>query len=258
MRPLRSCLLLWPRREALLHLARQMRRDAEHPFDEHQLPAMMHLVLLHAHDHFEAALGRRRHALRLRERLGEEFVAQGVNPRRGLLAARLQQLHELRLRAQLRFLGLHLSDHRGKVEAIEACPLLPVDSRERIGERDVRQHLTHGAHAWRRREIELRLGNLFGNLDRVRANGAIGAREISASVTHHVHALQYQAWNNTIARCPRYSPRLRARRWSRISVRSLEIAPRPIRRSSSITAMASRGTTMPRPTSSSFRQAPAR
>src|SRR6266571_3127436 len=44
--------------EALLHLPREMRDDADHPLDEHQLPAMVHLVLFHAHDHLEAALGR--------------------------------------------------------------------------------------------------------------------------------------------------------------------------------------------------------
>ena len=47
-----------------LHLARQVRHDAEQPLDQHELPAVVHLVLLGAHQHLKPGLAGRRHALR--------------------------------------------------------------------------------------------------------------------------------------------------------------------------------------------------
>ena len=42
-----------------LHVARQRRHDPQHPFDEHELAAMMHLMLFDADDHVETRSGRR-------------------------------------------------------------------------------------------------------------------------------------------------------------------------------------------------------
>ena len=41
---------------------------------------------------------------------------------------------------------------------------------ERVAEGDVRQQLPDRAPNWCRREIELRLGNLFGRLKRIRSH----------------------------------------------------------------------------------------
>src|SRR5579862_5975390 len=81
------CPHLTCRGEPLLHRAREMRRDAKHPFDGHELPTMVHLVLLHAHDHLETRFGRRVSARRLIERLAEEAVREGRNPGSRLFAA---------------------------------------------------------------------------------------------------------------------------------------------------------------------------
>src|ERR1019366_989783 len=42
------------RGHARLHLPRQVRRDPQHPFHQHELRAMMHLVFLHAEEKFKA------------------------------------------------------------------------------------------------------------------------------------------------------------------------------------------------------------
>jgi hypothetical protein len=39
-----------------LHVPRQVRHNPQHPFDQHDLSAVMHLVLFHPGQHFEAAL----------------------------------------------------------------------------------------------------------------------------------------------------------------------------------------------------------
>jgi len=44
------------RRDPLLHLPREVRRDAEHPLNHHQLPAVMHLVFLGRRSAFRTAI----------------------------------------------------------------------------------------------------------------------------------------------------------------------------------------------------------
>lgn len=44
---------------ALLHLAREVRKNAEDTFDQHQLPAMMHFMFFHGHRHIESGALRR-------------------------------------------------------------------------------------------------------------------------------------------------------------------------------------------------------
>ena len=44
------------RRRSCFALTRQVRHDPENPLNQHQLSAMVHLVLLHAEDHFESGL----------------------------------------------------------------------------------------------------------------------------------------------------------------------------------------------------------
>ena len=93
--------------KARLHLARQMRHDAQLALDQHQLPAMVHLVFLRGDQHFEAALRRGNGALRHLHRLGEKIVTQPLEPSGPLFAALAQQLQNLVLSAGLLRFGGH-------------------------------------------------------------------------------------------------------------------------------------------------------
>ena len=69
-------------RHPLLHSTRQMRNLADHPLHQHQLSAMMHLVLFRAEQHFEPAFRRRigsRLWLLSREKQLKEVVMEPTN-----------------------------------------------------------------------------------------------------------------------------------------------------------------------------------
>ena len=63
-----------------MHLACQVRHDAKHPLDQHQLAAVMHLVFLGAHEHLKAGFGRRHHAGRNLDTLRDKFVGLAFQP----------------------------------------------------------------------------------------------------------------------------------------------------------------------------------
>src|SRR3954466_14101831 len=63
-------------RHARLHIAREVRDDAEETLDEHELAAVVHLVLLGAHEHLEARLVGRLHAGGILDALVERFVGK--------------------------------------------------------------------------------------------------------------------------------------------------------------------------------------
>ena len=66
-------------RHPLLHLPREVWREPHHPLQHHQLPAVVHFVLLGRHQHLEARLGRRLRSGRHLYRFRQEGVA---SPRR--------------------------------------------------------------------------------------------------------------------------------------------------------------------------------
>src|SRR5207247_4323441 len=66
-------------RHPLLHLARQVRNNADHAFDEHELATMMHLVFFDRCDHIEAVSRRGCAARRHGYHLAEEFFGNAGN-----------------------------------------------------------------------------------------------------------------------------------------------------------------------------------
>ena len=61
-------------RHSFLHLTGEVGNNADNALDQHQLAAMMHLVLLYRDDQFKTALGRGRGALRERYELCQEIL----------------------------------------------------------------------------------------------------------------------------------------------------------------------------------------
>ena len=57
-----------------LSFASQVRRDAEHALDQHELAAMVHLMFLHAHQHVETCAAGLRGARRHGDALPQEVV----------------------------------------------------------------------------------------------------------------------------------------------------------------------------------------
>ena|SRR5579862_1887616 len=86
-------------REASLHLASQMRHNADQPFDQHQLAAVVHFVFLDREDHLETALGWRIRSRGHLDLLGEESVGKTVEPASPFLPIRAKQLDGLILAA---------------------------------------------------------------------------------------------------------------------------------------------------------------
>src|SRR5258708_32708875 len=72
--PLRPC------SHSLLHVSSEMWNDAKHPLDEHELAAVVHLVLLRREESFKARA--RVLAHRIGVSLREEFRGQRLHPRR--------------------------------------------------------------------------------------------------------------------------------------------------------------------------------
>jgi hypothetical protein len=63
-----------------LHLARQVRHYSNHPFHQHELTAVVHLVFLDAEQHLEACPARRRHSGRHGDPLAQKFIRQTFQP----------------------------------------------------------------------------------------------------------------------------------------------------------------------------------
>ena len=70
-----------------LHVAGQMRHDAQYPLHKHELAAMMHLVFFDANDHIETRSGRRLPAGRHGHHFTEKIFRKGFHPGRELFPA---------------------------------------------------------------------------------------------------------------------------------------------------------------------------
>src|SRR5205085_5786590 len=67
-------LLLLGLRHPLLHAPGEMRNNAEHALDQHELPTMMHLMFFNGHDHIETGALRRCAARRRQDTLAQEVL----------------------------------------------------------------------------------------------------------------------------------------------------------------------------------------
>jgi hypothetical protein len=95
----------------------QVRHDAKHPLDQHQLAAVMHLVFLGAQQHLEAGFGRRRHAGGVADTLREKVVGLALQPLCPPLPFVAQKGDDLCLAARPLLLG-HDAPHKlRKVES---------------------------------------------------------------------------------------------------------------------------------------------
>jgi hypothetical protein len=116
------------RRHALLPHAREMRHDAQQTLDDHQLAAMMHLVLLDAEQHLETRLGRGLDRRREADGLEELLARQRFQQVRELLAVLAERVDDLRFRLQLLLdLGGLRHDRAEILEGDERLPVVLVD-----------------------------------------------------------------------------------------------------------------------------------
>src|SRR5262249_19689247 len=72
--------------ETSFHFAGKVRDDSDQPLSEHQLRAVVHLVLLNAKDHFETSFAGRLHAGRVVDVFGEKLVGLLFQPASELLS----------------------------------------------------------------------------------------------------------------------------------------------------------------------------
>src|SRR3954464_2361492 len=91
--------------------------DAQDTLDKHELPAVMHLVLLDPEQALEASAWSLAH--RISERLGQEFRRQRLEPFRILLAFRLQEIDDLGFGARGFFRRFCSSNDRAEVVTLE-------------------------------------------------------------------------------------------------------------------------------------------
>src|ERR1700674_2620640 len=85
--------------QAGLHLAREMRDDAEDALDEHELSPVVHFVFFDGENHFEAAFGWRSRARGHLHLFGKKTVGESLNPSGPFLARATKQLQNLVLAA---------------------------------------------------------------------------------------------------------------------------------------------------------------
>src|SRR5216684_8750882 len=110
-------------RDPLVELARQMRHDAQLPLDQHQLRAMVHLMLFSAKQPLETRL--LCFSVGLGHNLRQELRRQRFHPRRKLLSLGSQQFEDFGLGSRLGFLGVEPVQRPEKVEANQSRqPLL--------------------------------------------------------------------------------------------------------------------------------------
>src|SRR2546425_5490813 len=84
-------------RHSFLHLTCEVRNNADHAFDQHELATMMHLMFFDGCDHVEAGSGRRYAALRHCYNLAEKFFGKTRKERGPLLAFLAQHVDDLSL-----------------------------------------------------------------------------------------------------------------------------------------------------------------
>src|SRR5712692_4685513 len=171
-------------RDPLVELARQMRHDAQLPLDQHQLRAMVHLMLLGTKQTLETRL--LRFSVGLSHHLRQELRRQRFHPRGKLLSLRSQQFEYLGLGSGLGFLGVEPVQRPEKVEAHQSRqPLLVHLFKYSRTDRDVRQHARHGAHLGRGHEAVLRLRNVLRDLNGVLAYRPKCAGQFFSAVRSH-------------------------------------------------------------------------
>src|ERR1700730_1296097 len=94
-----------------------MRRDAKLPLDQHELRAMVHLMLLRAKQPLEPRLYC--FSVGLGHRLRKELRRQGFQPRRKLLPLGSQEFEDLSLGPGLGLLGVEPVEQTEKVVAYQ-------------------------------------------------------------------------------------------------------------------------------------------
>src|SRR5581483_4215087 len=172
--------------KAGLHFARQVRHNPDHALDEHELRAVMHFVLFHSHQHFEACLAGGRHARRHGYGLAQNIVREGFQPRTETLTAGAQQIDDFTLAVLLLLLGEHALEKTRKVEAHQRRTPFAVDLML-YGRyhRDMYEHLRHCAGVGCGTAIVFRLGDLLGDGHGVLADGAECSRQVFGSIDQH-------------------------------------------------------------------------
>ena len=110
-----SGLLLLQGRHAFLHLPGKVRRNSEHALYQHQLPAMVHLVLLGGEQPLPTGFRSLIHLRREADRFGEHFVRQTFHEFGVFLAVFVQRFQNVGLGVEFRFRrgkpGHHFAEH---------------------------------------------------------------------------------------------------------------------------------------------------
>src|SRR6476661_7357376 len=93
--------------------------DADHSLDQHELGAVMHLVLFDAHNHLNPGLGGRCHAGRVGHGLSQEAVLESIQPGGETIAILLEQPYDLGFGVRLFFLRHDSTKESEEVESFE-------------------------------------------------------------------------------------------------------------------------------------------
>ena len=166
-------------RHPLLELAGQVRDDPDHALDEHQLPAVVHLVFLDRKDHLKAAAARwfRHGCLDL---FGQEVVRESLDPACPLVSFLAQQVQDLRLVARLALFYPRALEKTGKVEPRERQT--PFDGVNLVGpsrrDRDIRQYFGHASRFLGSPEAVFVLGKVLRDQERVLPDSAETLRQL--------------------------------------------------------------------------------
>src|ERR1035438_4568835 len=173
--------------DPLLHLTGQVRHLAEYALYQHELAAMVHLVLLGAEKHLEARLAGRHHPRRELDALRQERLGEAIQGSGELLAFRAQQFQNLGLRPRHPLLGHNLVQEGEEVEAHERVAVLDEVNLllKARAHGDVNQRLGDAAAFRRGAEAVAFLRDLFGDLDGIAAHRAEARGHFFRSVISH-------------------------------------------------------------------------
>jgi len=162
-----------------------MRRDADQALDEHELPTVVHLVLLRAHEILQPALGILSH--RVGEGLVEEIVGERLFPSREGLSALFEERDDPRFVERLALLGPDSRHQSAEVVPFERreLPIAVKVIMQEVDIGDVPQHLAHRAHARCGYEVVPVLRDLAGDLQGVAADRAKRIRQLFRAVLRH-------------------------------------------------------------------------
>ena len=170
-----------------IQVARQVRDDPELTFDEHELRAVMHLVLFGAQQHFEAALANRASSTVVDHLIGQSLVRQPFEKGREAFAVFGQQGDNLRFRARRALFGLHGLAEAEEVEAhhVHRARVVHLHPQHRGGESDVREHPADRARTVGGNVIVFVFRDVLRDLDGVLADGSEAGSELLGTVTEH-------------------------------------------------------------------------